>query len=181
MAIKSCFQAVSFKISFCETSKLILENIKTKKKKHYRHKMSFPLYGSGFAMIAQIFLIFLHNFLLTKTSSIRRMEEKITEDLIKDLKIRHCIVIQEEEVMSIRSFKLLSRLQIPAIYKSENELFDYIKNESYVDTKTMIVYKNEDQEMLRNFTKQLYYVSIIFFLSHFESTTNRRPVLNEVL
>ena len=110
-------------------------------------------------LIIQIFSIY--RLAVIGATQLSGNEDKLTRDLIRDLNIQNCLIIQDSQKpeTSLNTMKMLSRLGVPTAYKPENELHDYIKNQSYVNANTMIIYKTQNFKNLTDILVRLKKVS----------------------
>lgn len=89
-------------------------------------------------------------------------EQKITLSLMKELKISHCVLVRKEEnerLVDLLSFKSFASWNKALTYQNIDYLIDFLKNESYPDQKTIIVFKVEKLSTVVKFFEKAYEVS----------------------
>lgn len=106
------------------------------------------------------FLALLITFGLTEASILTKNEESLALNLINSINIRNALFIKSGmEKTSINNLKCFATSNIYVSYKSENELYDYIKENNNISAKTIITFKKGNLKNFNSFLKYLNNVS----------------------
>lgn len=85
---------------------------------------------------------------------------KITFDLVEELEVRHCVLIQNDKKEDIiPSFKKFSSKYIPTTYFSHNSLVEYIQRTETIYFHIGLIFKDEELDILENLLRTIYQVS----------------------
>lgn len=100
-------------------------------------------------MIRSMAIFTLCSVMFNEGLHLEKEEMIIATDLIKALRIRHAILIDDNKYdeINLYDFKNLS-LKVPTVTKNQTELEDFIWSVKFMNVKTIIIFKSMDFDNL---------------------------------
>lgn len=89
-------------------------------------------------------------------------EEIITIEMIQILEIKHWIIVSDSYTTpnNLLKSKTLIKLNLLFMYRSIEQLYEYLSKEIYVNINTLVIFKVSNLHVIKNFINSLLSVSI---------------------